>query len=171
MKHISAGIRSQKGFTIIEIVAVLVISLVVILPLMKVVASSLEQSNEDQYLSHCAFLAQLKIEEVRSRANCYTNAAGAGAVCPVNIVAPGGSDFKENFSQTAAQCSFPAPFDKYECTVKYVSSTRSAGISDRLKTIQVRVWYDKDSDGSFDSGEGEPDVFLETQLAIRPPDW
>jgi len=166
------GTRSQRGFTLIEILSVLAIIFVVIIPLMKVVASSLEASNEEQYLTHCAFLAQLKIEEVRSRANCFTNAVG-GITCPINIVAPPGSDFNETatLDETAAECSFPPPFQKYDCRVSYVSSTRAAGMGNRIKTIQVRVWYDKDSDGVFEPDAGEPDVFLETQMAMKPPDW
>jgi hypothetical protein len=51
--------------------------------------------------------------------------------------------------------------------VDYSSKT---GTADRVKEIQVRVWYDKDGDSTFDAGE-EPNVFLETAITLRPPAW
>jgi len=150
---------SEKGFTIVEIVVVIILMLAVIVPAARVIASALEASNEEQYLSHCAFLAQMKIEKVRAGSNCYTDDVGAG--CPQT---GGGDDFTNDFSENAAACSFPVPFQKYECTI---SDTQVAfGLND-LKTIQVRVWYDKDQDGTRDSNE--PQVYLETMITSRPP--
>lgn len=169
MKKLFGRTPSQKGFTIVEIVIVITLILLVIVPLARVIASSLEASNEQQYLTHCVFLAQLKLEEVRTRANCYTNKVGDPATkCPITQTS---SDFNTALLNQSPPCDFPFPFTNYECTVEYVSSTREAGIADRLKTIQVRVWYDKNNDDTFDPAEGEPDIFLETQLAIRPPNW
>lgn len=163
MKKLFGRTPSQKGFTIVEIVIVIALILLVIVPLARVIASSLEASNEQQYLTHCAFLAQLKLEEVRTRANCYTN---GGADCPPSFTQDWG--FEEVFTQNPP-CDFPFPFTKYECTVEYVSSTRSPLMDGDIKTIQVRVWYDKNNDDTFDPAEGEPDIFLETQLAERAP--
>ncbi|HOO56006.1 MAG TPA: hypothetical protein PLN69_04235 [bacterium] len=166
MNRKCAGCGNQSGFTIVEIIAVIGLLLVVILPLAKVIASSLESTNDEQHLTHCAFLAQQKVEEVRTRANCYTDLA---AGCPVSA---GSDDFSQNFNQSyfpsVAPCSFPSPFDDYKCTVQYDSINGTGG---RQKTIQVRVWYDKDGDNIFDADISEPDVFVETRLTLRSPAW
>lgn len=154
---------AEAGFTLVEIVVTILVMAIVIYPIMRVLASALEQSNDEEYLTHAAFLAQMKIEEVRSRASCYSDAG----LCPI-----GGdtSDFDElgtgNLDETAAACTFPYPYQKYECTV---DTGLVAGTNNALGYIQVRVWYDKDSDGVRDAED--PDVFLETQIAKKHPDW
>ncbi len=164
-------VAGSGGFTLVEIVVTIIVMTIVIYPIMRVMASALEESNDEEYLTHAAFLAQLKIEEVRSRASCYTD-YGAAPVngCPMSGTT---SDFGRlnpaaapTLTENAAACSFPYPFQKYECTV---DTGLVPGTNDALGYIQVRVWYDKDSNGTLDPKD--PDVFLETQIAKRPPDW
>ena len=152
------GSRAQGGFTIVEIVVVIVLMLAVIIPVAAVIASALETSTEEQRLAHCAFLAQMKVEKARAASNCYTD---AGAGCPQTA---GNSDFSNDFSENAAACSFPVPFEEYECTI---DDTMVAWSANRFKTIQVRVWFDENSNGTRD--DNEPQVYLETMLTTRPP--
>lgn len=162
-------IKAQKGFTIIEIVVVTFLLLVAIYPAARVIASALDASNEEQYLTHAAFLAQMKIEHLRATENCYSD---VGGVCPNklcdDVTDPactfgGGTErFSDDFSLTAANCSFPAPFSQYECII---TDARAAAAF--LKEIQVEVWYDKNSDGIWDSNE--PGITLQTMLARRTP--
>ncbi len=159
--------RKQGGFTIVEIVVVITLMILAIAPIAKVIASALEASNEEMYLTQCAFLAQMKIEEIRSRASCYTT-PGATDTCPIS---GDSSDFEQDFTQTAAQCSLPSPFDRYDCVTATSFRVAPSAGSDTggFKVIQVRVWYDKDGDATFDAGEAS--VFLETQLTQKSPDW
>ncbi len=155
--------KVQGGFTIVEVVVVLILLLVVIYPLGRVIASALESTNNEQHLTHCAFLAQLKVEETRTRMNCYTNHTIAGGVnCPEAVGSH--NDFHRNFDQNP--CTFPYPFTKYKCTVDTGNSANA-----RMKYIQVRVWYDLNDDDIFDQENNEPQVFLETLFTIRPPNW
>jgi type II secretory pathway pseudopilin PulG len=156
------GKNREGGFTIIEIVVVMILMFVVLYPLCRVIASSLESTNNEQHLTHCAFLAQLKIEETRTRANCYSTPTAGGVNCPE---VPGShDDFGRNFNQNP--CTFPYPFTLYKCRVEYGNS----GVN-RLKYMQVRVWYDANNDNVYDPNNNEPQVFLETLLASRPPNW
>ncbi|MFA6450287.1 MAG: type II secretion system protein [bacterium] len=164
----NAGLRainSQGGFTIVEILVVIVLMFVVLYPLGRVIASSLESTTNEQHLTHCAFLAQLKIEETRTSANCYTNHTVAGGVnCPYDGTSH--NDFDQDFNQNPPACSFPAPFTLYKCIVEYGASSQT-----RLKYIQIRVWYDRNDDNVYDVDNNEPSVFLETLLTQRPPLW
>jgi prepilin-type N-terminal cleavage/methylation domain-containing protein len=158
-------LRSQQGFTIIEIVVVIVLMLLVLYPLARVMASSLESTTNEQHLTHCAFLAQMKIEETRTSANCFTNHVAALAVdCPFSSGSM--NDFNQLLSQTPPACTFPAPLDGYKCKVEYGDAVLS-----RLKYIQVRVWYDRNNDNVYDPDNNEPSVFLETLLTQRHPSW
>ncbi len=161
-------LRSRKGFTIFEIITVIVLILVVIYPLARVVSSSLETSSEEQHLTHCALLAQLKVEEFRTRTNCYSNQT-AVSDCPDPAVV--GATPTQSFGKlfaTPPPCNFPFPFNQYECSARNYFRT---GTANRLKVVQVRVWYDKNNDDVFEADQSEPDVYLETQMAARPPHW
>lgn len=159
----------QAGFTIVEVVVVIFLMLVAIYPAARVIASALEASNEEQYLTHAAFLAQMKLEHLRATENCYSD---VGGVCPNQLCddvsdpactfGGGTNRFSDDFDQAPANCTFPAPFQKYECNI---TDTNAAATF--LKEIQVQVWYDKDSDGVWDAGE--PGVTLQTMLARRSP--
>ncbi|MEW6201792.1 MAG: prepilin-type N-terminal cleavage/methylation domain-containing protein [bacterium] len=161
----SAIRNSNDGFTIVEIVVVVIILGLLLVPVMAALVRALTISNEDEYLAIAAFLAAEKMEETRTRANCYTDTVPPG--CPEGGTA---KDFQENFNQDpppVGNCVFPSPFNKYKCTVDHSSKN---GTADRVKEIQVRVWYDKDSDNTYDAGE-EPSVFFETAITLRPPAW
>ena len=152
--------NSNRGFTIVEIVVVVIILGLLLVPVMATLVRALMISSEDEYIAIAAFLAAEKMEETRTRANCYTDTL----LCPESGTA---KDFQFDFDQTAANCTFPSPFNKYRCTVDHSSKN---GTADRVKEIQVRVWYDKDSDNAYDAGE-EPSVFFETAITLRPPAW
>ncbi|HOC93080.1 MAG TPA: prepilin-type N-terminal cleavage/methylation domain-containing protein [bacterium] len=154
--------NGSRGFTIVEVVVVVVLMGLVVYPMARVVASSLEASNNEFRLTHAAFLAQMKIEETRTRAACYST---AGPICPEG----GPTDFTADFNSTPTTgdplCLFPAPFEDFKCTVQYYN-TGGAGFR---RAMRVRVWHDTDEDDTLDADE--PSVFLETTISKRPPDW
>jgi type II secretory pathway pseudopilin PulG len=163
---------AESGFTIVEIIVVIVLMLIVLYPLARVVASAIEATTNEQHLTHCAFLAQLKVEETRTRLSCYTNNTNSppDTNCPF---APGSkNDFQRNYTQNmhgapaSGLCTFPYPFTQYKCTVDNGNTNIN-----RLRFIQVRVWYDTNNDNVYDPDGNEPSVFLETLLTERPPLW
>lgn len=179
-----SGRENQSGYTMVEIAVVVFLILIAIVPAARVISSSLEASNDDLRLTHSTLLAQMKIEEIRARASCYSSRLTGGCPEADEDITKEDSDFEIDFSQTAAACILPAAFNQYKCTVDTDWRYQSTGPPDSfrdpaqgdpgvgwggIKVIQVRVWFDKNGDNLFDSDE--PDVFLETQLAQRAPDW
>ncbi|MEW5945732.1 MAG: hypothetical protein AB1742_06000 [bacterium] len=155
--HVTRPIRSA-GFTIVEIVVVIIILGLLLVPVMNAVARALMLSNEDEYLAAAAFLAVEKIEEFRLRVNCYSDIAGGCA-------GEGFQTADENFYDQNP-CTFPSPFDRYKCRLdsEFVSDP-----GNRVREVQVRVWYDRDSDNAWDANE--PRVELETMVTMRDPLW
>jgi len=160
MKNRQSIIWNNSGFTIVEIIVVIILIMIAIYPMGRIIASALESTEDEQHMTHCAFLAQLKMEETRTRMDCYSSPAASA--CPGG----GPSDFNMNMDQTPP-CNFPYPFSRYECKVV---TKAIAGTGNRQRYIKVRVWYDKIDDDVFDSAM-EPDVYLETRMTKHNPDW
>lgn len=159
----------EAGFTLTEIVTVVIFISLLLLPVVGTLLRAMSVSNDIERLSVAAFLAVEKMEETRLRGSCYSVAGQ----CP-GVDADPTSNFVENLHQGEAgdpdtTCGFPAPYDNYKCTVDYYDSGRPGTAVDRLRDIRVRVWFDLDGDSAWDSDE--PDVWLENEMVIKPPDW
>jgi type II secretory pathway pseudopilin PulG len=171
----------EAGFTIVEIVFVILLMFLILYPLARVVANAVEHTTNQQHLTHCAFLAQLKLEETRTRLSCCTNGnIAVTSFCP-NGAGIGGGTHNEftsgfNYNQNPPNayagncalspltcCKFPAPFTQYRCSVQTGNTP-----TNHLSYIQVQVWYDLNSNGRPDVALNEPNVILETLLTERP---
>lgn len=152
--------KTEKGFTLVEIVAVVFFLGLLLVPVMATLVRALMVSNEVEYLTVATFLAVEKIEETRARVSCYSTVVNN---CPGDVAPIKHHVFDQAFNET---CTFPSPYAKYKCTVEYVK-TNPPWSNNRLYEIQVRVWYDKNNDNSWDAIE--PDVFLETKIYSREP--
>ena len=129
---------NENGFTMLEILAAVAILSIVIVPLMGLMASApLLHAKQEQQV-RAAFLAQLKLEEVKNKI-IYDN------------------DFTNDYDESAT--AFPAPDLKFKYTVDDPESGD-------LKTVTVQVWYDENDTGNTPD-VGEQSVKLETKVARR----
>jgi len=160
-KHKFSG---EGGFTIVELAIVIVLLMLIIVPVVLSIDESLRTSNEVYRLTTAAFLAQQKMEEVRTRASCYTTDSGLPA--PINC-SPSNVRYNLlfNFSQNPP-CNFPSPFQDFECQVVYATRV---GLNNYFREIQVRVWYDANNNNTWDANES--DVIFQTGLTYHAPAW
>jgi len=164
MEKLKRPAAGQKGFTVVELAVVIVLLLLIVVPMALSIDESLRTSNEVYRLTAAAFLAQQKMEEVRTRASCYTTDWGAPA--PINC-SPANVRYNLlfNFSQNPP-CSFPVPFQDFECQVVYAARV---GANNYIREIQVRVWYDQNNNDTWDSNES--DVIFQTAITYHSPAW
>ena len=105
--------RNENGFTMLEILVSIAILSITIIPLLGLMANAPLLHAQMEHKTRAAFLAQLKIEEVKNAAT-YNFAPDR---------------------DVPAATSFPDPDSKYEYTVI------DDGDAD-IKDITVQVWYD-----------------------------
>ena len=113
----------KQGFTLIEVLASIVLIAVALIPIMMIVPQMIENSLNNEQLTKVIFLGESKIEEVKRDA--------------INNFAA---------SRDEAVTAFASPYGDYKYTV---SDDEGAGI----KVIQVRVWYDENGNNMRDSTE------------------
>jgi|GEM_PF-608195 len=119
-------IKNQKcrnGFTLLEILLTIVILSIALIPLMELLPGALVLDAQMERESKVAFLAQQKLEEVKSKATY---------------------DFDQDYSESAT--AFPSPDSTFKYTVSDDQGTE-------IKEIAVTVWYDKDGDNTVDEDE------------------
>jgi len=183
MKTEGKNIRKERpqlddGFTIVEIVIVMILIMLAIFPMMRAMASAMEASNDEQYITHCAFLAQMKMEEVRLKSLCYSDRNDCGGFPLESCCFIGGnddSDFESGlglggFDEGPGACGFHAGFANYKCQVvdKLIKAPgQCMNQGNCLKAVRVYVWYDKNGNNALDTGE--PNVLLESYLTVRFP--
>jgi type II secretory pathway pseudopilin PulG len=158
---------NNRGFTLVEIVVVILLLFMLLIPMWYSVDRSLRTSNEVYRLATCAFLAQQKVEEIRTIASCYTTNSPPP---PANYCQPANNyyNFKYTlFNAPPQSCTFPAPFQQFKCTLTYVSPIVSPGAF--FKEIEVRVWFDENNDDVWDANES--DVLFQTGMTYRTPAW
>ena len=95
---------------------------------MKLLPEALVLDAQMERETKVAFLAQLKMEEVKSKAI---------------------HDFAQDYTESAT--AFPSPDSDYKYTV---SDDQGTGI----KEITVNVWYDRDGDNNIDADEEDIDL-------------
>jgi type II secretory pathway pseudopilin PulG len=167
--------RARGGFTIIELVVVVFMLLIIVLTIMYSVERSLRTSNELYRMTTATFLAQRKMEEVMTRASCYTT----GGQCPLNLAkAPPLQfyyDFKESF------CSHPPGYCaasygalaacNADCACEWVAGActnydRACEFPAPFEQFKCRVYY---LDASSGSGGGiviPADFIKEIQVRV-----
>ncbi len=131
---------NTKGFTYLEVLAAMLIMSIAIVPIIRLNAGAMTVASEIEHLTKVSFLAQNKIDEVRSRA-LGTNASYGFGV-----------DYTESVA------AFPSPDDSYKYTVADDDGTN-------IKVLNVTVWFDDDDDDVLDSDEES--VSLDVKIANR----
>jgi len=116
-------INDKRGFTLIEVLAAIILIAAALIPIMIITTQIIEKSLKDEHLTKVIFLAEGKIEDVK---RSIVNSFGTSA------------------DETAT--AFDSPDEDYKYTV---SDDEAADI----KVIQVRVWYDDNNNDTIDSGE------------------
>jgi len=129
---------NEKGFTLLEVILSVAILSVALIPMMDLIPRTLTNSLKSERETKVAFLAEQKIEEVKSQAiNNF------GIDYTISPSSPG-------------YVAFANPTYKY-------SVTDNAGAS--IKEIVVSVWYDADGGGSANGDEET--IQLSTKVAKR----
>ena len=111
------------GYTLLEVLLAISIMSIALIPLMEMLPQALLLDAQLEREAKAAFLAQRKLEEVKSKA-IY--------------------DFDQDYTESAT--AFPSPDSAFKYTV---SDDQGA----EIKEIAVNVWYDKDGNGSAGSDE------------------
>ena len=113
----------ESGYTLLEILLTISILSIALIPLMEMLPQALLLDAKLEQETKVAFLAQRKLEEVKSKA-IY--------------------DFDQDYTESAT--AFPSPDQGFKYTV---SDDQGA----EIKEIAVNVWRDEDGDGSAGDGE------------------
>ena len=109
----------QSGFTMLEILVSIMLMSIVIIPLLGLMADAARIHVQLERQTRSAFLAQLKLEEVKNEATL---------------------DFSTDYT-TGAPVEFSAPDLGFKYTI-----TDTDEIPDDMKAITVVVWYDEVND-------------------------
>ena len=107
---------NQSGFTMLEILVSIMLLSIVIIPLLGLMAHAARIHVQLERHTRSAFLAQLKLEEVKNKATL---------------------DFSTDYT-TAAPVEFSAPDLGFKYTI-----TDTDDITGNMKAITVVVWYDE----------------------------
>lgn len=113
----------EDGYTLLEIILTISILSIALIPLMEMLPQALLLDAQLEREAKAAFLAQRKLEEVKSKA-IY--------------------DFDQDYTEPATAFSSP------DSTFKYTVSDDQGA---EIKEIAVNVWYDEDGNGSASSDE------------------
>ena len=159
--------RGEAGFTMVEVLVSLAILAITVTPMMGLftMAPMLHAYREQQLRS--AFLAQLRLEEVKNKATYnfdgdYNKAAGAATDFPTG----------DGFESSDADYRYTIT-DNITDTVPDPDAGPGGGVGggggapdiDVMRDITIEVWYDKDGDNVYDTDEQGFDVM--TKIARR----
>lgn len=114
---------NNRGFTLIEVLASILLITAAIIPIMIIVPQIIENSLKTGRLTTAIFLGEHKLEDVKR-----------------DVI----NDFSDSKDKSAS--SFSPPYRDYKYTV-------SDDEGSDIKIIQVRAWYDENDDNVLDSGE------------------
>ncbi len=114
---------NEVGFTLLEVLAAIVILSVVLIPLTEMLPRTLILDSQLERETRAAFLAQQKLEGVKCRA-MY--------------------NFNPDYDESATAFPFP------DSTFKYTVSDDQGS---EIREISVTVWYDEDDDNTVDDDE------------------
>lgn len=114
---------SKKAFTLIEVLASILLIGGALISIMIIVPQIIENSLKTERLTTAIFLGESKLEDVKR-----------------DVI----NDFSDAKDESAS--SFSPPYGDYKYTV-------SDDEASDIKIIQVTAWYDEDDDDVLDSGE------------------
>ncbi|HDZ61944.1 MAG TPA: type II secretion system protein [Nitrospirae bacterium] len=137
MKHIidrKTADAAKKGFTLIEVLAAIVIFSILIALVMNVVAGSLVISKNTEIATRNVVLCSGKMDEIKAKI--------LGRSTDVAYSFGWGVDY------TAAATAFPAPDTGFKFTVSDPDFPAAL-----IRDIAVTVWYDEDNDSVMDANE------------------
>ena len=128
--------RDESGFTMLEIVASVAILAIAIVPMLGLFVGAPVLHAQREQQTRAAFLAQRRLEEVKSQA---------------------AHDFDADYNKTSVSAAdFSAPDTKFRYTV---SDDQGAN----LREVAVTVWYDENDNNSLDDNEDQ--FLLSTKIA------
>lgn len=136
----SVKLTSLTGLTFLEILAALLIMSIAFIPMMKLMTGGVERARGIDAITRSAFLAEGKMEEVRSLILGTDPSYG----------------FSHNYTQSAT--AFPSPNGSFKYTV-------SDNAASNIKELNIDVWLDEDANSVFD--DYEYGVTLDTKVADR----
>ena len=111
--------KNESGFTMLEILVSIMLMSIVLIPLLGLMADAARIHVQLERQTRSAFLAQLKMEEVKNDATL---------------------DFADDYNTVN-----PEEFLDPDSGFKYIV-TDTVDIADDVKAISVQVWYDEDGD-------------------------
>lgn len=119
----------EHGFTLIEILISVIVLVIALVPLSGVITKSLGSNVDIEYINRTAFLAQLKMEEIKTL-----------------IFA----DYERDYSETAK--AFLSPDNGF----KYIIEDDG---DPEFKQIKITVWYDRNGNNNPNSGEEKTELY------------
>ncbi|MCK4519555.1 MAG: prepilin-type N-terminal cleavage/methylation domain-containing protein [Candidatus Omnitrophica bacterium] len=128
---------SKRGFTLIEVLASILLIVVALIPIMMIVPQMIENSLTDERLTRVIFLGENKMEETKR-----------GVVSDYDV-------------DRSASGSFSLLGSDYEDYKYIITDYNTAGI----KTLTVQVWYDENGDDTLDFDEQS--ITLDTRVADK----
>ncbi len=132
---------NEGGFTIIEVLLAIVIMSIAIIPLMQLFPQASLIANDTQQETRISFLAQQKLEQVKSQALGY---------------------FYGNYTESAT--AFPSPDTDFKYTVDYFTASGDDG--NQIRSIKVRVWYDGNNNGIVDGTENLIELYTKVSRRV-----
>ncbi len=132
---------NEGGFTLIEVLLAIVIMSIAIIPLMQIFPQASLIANDTQQETRISFLAQQKLEQVKSQALSY---------------------FYGNYTESAT--AFPSPDTVFKYTVDYFTASGDDG--NQIRSIKVRVWYDGNNNGIVDGTENLIELYTKVSRRV-----
>ena len=137
----------DDGFTLLEVLAAIALLSIVVTPLLGLITSSLAMHSQREYQTRAAFLAQLRLEEVKQKITGSSDFGGAD----YNKPGVSTTDFR-------TEDGFHESDSKFRYTIWH------DGDAD-MKHVKVIAWCDKNGDNAI--SESEQVVELNTKVARR----
>lgn len=142
-----SGVKNGAGFTLIEIVLAIFIMSWGIIAIMQVFPTTLLVSKDTEEMTRATFLAERKMEEVKSKI--------------LGRSTDPGYPYGWNYDYNETGESFPPPDENYKYTVADTEDEHPG----EVKEIEVTVWHDSNNNNSWDEGENR--IILDTKIAKR----
>jgi type II secretory pathway pseudopilin PulG len=140
-------LRSEKGLTYLEILATMIIMIMALIPIMRIMPEGIKATRKIEKLTKAGFLAQSKMDEVRSQI----------------LGANPNYGFSKDYTKPST--TFPNPDAGFKYTV-----TDDQGTD--IKELNITVWFDENDNDIIDTYSGpyqedEIRIDLDTKIADR----
>ncbi len=136
-------VKSEKGFTLLELIFVTVVTGILSSTLILPFANSMKQGTRPEIYATATYLAQKELEEFRNAG--YTNAAGNLGTVPSNVTLKGRTytedSIREYVSHSAGSFSTSATPTEFIRITETVSNSENSDVV-TLWTILVKDFYD-----------------------------